>query len=60
MDQTYQPSMAVHIVLLQDSTVTKSTRRPLVYHCGQEIDGHLEVVTSSDFVFDIDVSFEGC
>ena len=51
--------MTVHIVLLENSNADRGTQQNPIWHCGQEIDGHLEVVTSRNLVFDIEVSFEG-
>jgi hypothetical protein len=43
--------MIVRVILPEDSNAR---------HCGESIDGHLEVTTNGKFAFEIDVSFEGC
>ena len=43
--------MIVQVILPEDSNAR---------HCGEAIDGHLEVITAGEFGFEIDVSFEGC
>ena len=60
MDEEQQCSMSVHIILPEDdSNGNKPARCSPVRHCGEEISGRLEVIASSDFMFDIDLSFEG-
>ena len=59
MDLTDRPSVNVRIVLLEDTFATKSRQEAPVWHCGDEIRGHLEVMTRGNFEFEITVSFEG-
>ena len=60
MDEARQPPMAIRIVLPEDSNATRPTRSLTIRHCGETIDGNLEVTITSESVFEIDVSFEGC
>jgi hypothetical protein len=59
MDRIIRPSVNVQIILPEDTAVAKSSREVPVRHCGDEIRGHLEVMTYGNFEFEIDVSFEG-
>jgi hypothetical protein len=60
MDRAHQPPMTIHIMLPEDLTASKPARPSTIRHCGQAVDGHLEVTVANEFVFEIDVSFEGC
>jgi hypothetical protein len=60
MDRSRQPPMTIRVILPEDLNATKPTRPSTVRHCGQVVGGHLEVTVASEFVFEIDVSFEGC
>jgi hypothetical protein len=59
MDRAFRAPMSVQILLAEDSNATKPIGPPSVWHCGQVVDGELEVITDGEFVFEIDVSFEG-
>ncbi|RDL35429.1 uncharacterized protein BP5553_07360 [Venustampulla echinocandica] len=59
MDRRAPTSMDVRIILPEDTSSAKSSPEPPVRHCGDEIQGHLEVVCNSSFEFSIDISFEG-
>ena len=59
MDQIFQPAISIRIVLPEDAFATKSKGEPTVRHSGDEIRGHLEVMTCGNFEFEVSISFEG-
>lgn len=59
VDCRVQPSLNLHIILPEDISTAESSQEPPVRHGGDEISGHLEVMTYGNFQFEIDVSFEG-
>ena len=59
MDPSFQTFIAIQIVLAEGVTATKSTPPPAVRYSGDDISGHLEVITRGDFQFEISLSFEG-
>lgn len=54
-----KPSITVQIILPEDTSAIKSTQKPAVRHCGDEILGYIEVMTCGTFGFNIEVAFEG-
>jgi hypothetical protein len=58
-DRIIRPAISAQIILPEDASGAKSGQEPTVRHCGDEIRGHLEVITYGNFEFDIIVSFEG-
>lgn len=59
MDRKTLPSMVVRIVLAEDTPSVEPSPKPQIRHCGDEIQGHLEVSCNSSFEFSVDISFEG-
>ncbi|RFU24422.1 hypothetical protein B7463_g11920, partial [Scytalidium lignicola] len=51
--------MNIRIVLPEDGDTAKSDLEPPVNHCGDTIEGHLEVTTDRSLEFDINLCFEG-
>jgi len=54
-----RPSLTVEIVLSRDNMPDTSTSNMPVYYCGEELNGHIRVITSYDLYFDIVLSLEG-
>ena len=59
MDRIRQPAITIQIILPEDAFGAKSAAEPTVRHSGDEIRGHLEVMTCGDFEFEVSLSFEG-
>ncbi len=54
-----RPSLTVQIHLSRDNETDATAETFPVYHCGEEINGFLRVLTTYDLYFDIVLSFEG-
>ncbi|KAH8803657.1 hypothetical protein F5884DRAFT_861975 [Xylogone sp. PMI_703] len=55
MEQQPTPPMKIRIILPEDIDPAKSNLDPPVRHCGDKIEGYLEVTTCRDLEFDIDL-----
>lgn len=60
MARALQAPTVIRIILPEDSCETKPTQPSAIRHCGQTVEGDLEVTTEGKFAFEIDLSFEGC
>ena len=59
LDRILQRAISIRIILPEDAFAAKSTGEPAVRHSGDEIRGHLEVMTRGNFEFEVGLSFEG-
>jgi hypothetical protein len=59
MNRILQPAISIQIILQEDTLGAKSNGEPTVRHSGDEIRGHLEVMTRGNFEFEVSLSFEG-
>ena len=60
MDRAFEAPMTIRVILPEDSDATKPTRPSTVRYCGEAVSGYLEVATDGEYMFEIDVAFEGC